>query len=190
MPIVMVTDIFGRTPALEQLCGEIGGDAQILDPYAGKTMTFGDEAEAYAFFMEHVGLDAYVELLTAKLADLSGSVALIGFSVGASAVWRLSGTPVADKVTWAACFYGSQIRHWPEVVPQFPIELILPAQEPGFSVDELADRLSGRKNVTLRRTPYGHGFMNPLSGNFSPEGYAQYAEWLRQGLSAVSHPPY
>ena len=42
MSIIIVSDIFGMTPALQKLSAEIGA-AEIIDPYSGKLMEFIDQ---------------------------------------------------------------------------------------------------------------------------------------------------
>jgi len=176
---VIVSDIFGATPALEALAGAIGPDVAIIDPYGGKTMGFSGERRAYDHFMAHVGIRAYEKILSSHLADISRVSVLIGFSVGAAAVWGISQTLTPEKTGRAVCFYGSQIRHATHVVPHIPITHIFPEMEPGFSVDDLAAALAGKKNVTVHKTAWLHGFMNPLSQNFSRTGYTAYIDALR-----------
>jgi hypothetical protein len=49
----IVTDIFGITPALEELAGAVVSVTAIIDPYSGKEMNFGAESLAYEYFMIH-----------------------------------------------------------------------------------------------------------------------------------------
>jgi len=58
MNIILVSDIFGKTPALIQLAEAIGATA-IIDPYDGVDMGFEDESKAYAYFVEQVGFEQY-----------------------------------------------------------------------------------------------------------------------------------
>ncbi len=175
---IVVSDIFGKTPALEQLCKAVGENVDIIDPYAGKYMNFANEENAYEWFVTKIGLDAYCAFLHDRIERISSPATLIGFSVGASAIWRLSGSLGPEKTVRAICFYGSQVRHMLEIDPRIPVEYILPEYEPGFNAGELAVHLSKKKNVMLHRTPYMHGFMNALSTNYSKSGYTTYIEWL------------
>ncbi len=68
---IFVSDIFGRTPALEELASGIPGDVELVDPYDGKRMDFRNEAEAYRFFCSEVGLDKYTEQLAGKIAVMT-----------------------------------------------------------------------------------------------------------------------
>jgi hypothetical protein len=176
---VIVSDIFGRTPALEDLAEAVGSVTDIIDPYGGKIMGFDTESQAYDHFMTHVGIPAYGKMLASHLADIPCVSVLIGFSVGAAAIWMISETLAPEKIGGAVCFYGSRIRHAPDIMPRIRIEHILPKKEPGFNIDDLAAALSGKKNVTVHKTPYLHGFMNRLSPNFSRDGYASGLDRLR-----------
>ena len=176
---IVLSDIFGKTKALDSLCQVLGSGVEVIDPYAGELKDFQDEEQAYAFFMANIGLDTYSSVAQSILEKTMAPVILIGFSVGASAVWRLSEYFCPGKVERAYCFYGSQVRHMTEINPRIRVEYILPKHEPGFCVDELARVLSAKKNVVLHKTPYGHGFMNELSRNFSKRGYAKFVEILR-----------
>ena len=177
---IVVSDIFGKTPELAKLCKALSGDVVVIDPYAGANMNFQTEEQAYAFFMANMGLNTYSDLLRSRLERIPPPATLIGFSVGASAVWQISESLNAEKVKRAICFYGSQIRHLTEVNPSIMVEYVLPMYEPGFSVEELASRLSGKKNVVIHETQYLHGFMNELSRNFNESGYTRYIDWLRR----------
>lgn len=180
---IVVSDIFGKTLVLNKLCKALGDDVDIIDPYGGKEMGFQTEGQAYEFFMANVGLKTYCDLLQLRIKKTPSPATLIGFSVGASAIWRISESLSTKDVKNAVCFYGSQVRHLLEIIPNIVIDFIMPRYEPGFSVDELAPRLSGIKNVFLHRTSYLHGFMNELSKNYNELGYTKYIDWLCQSAS-------
>ncbi len=171
---IVVSDIFGKTSELEELCNALKAQVEIVDPYSGKFMHFKKESEAYECFMANVGIQAYSEMLLQKIASVSNPTTLIGFSVGASVIWKVSGNLNVDFIENAICFYGSQIRNHTEVNPCTNIDLIFPVSEPGFSVSELGNILSKKSRVEVYYTPYLHGFMNSLSKNFSHVGYNEY----------------
>lgn len=177
---IVVSDIFGKTPALDKLSKALGNDVDIIDPYNGKNMEFQTEEQAYEFFTANVGLKTYCDLLQSKIKKAPAPATLIGFSVGASAVWRISESLTTQKVKNAVCFYGSQVRHLSQIRPNVVIDFIMPRYEPGFSIHELATHLSNIKNVALHKTSYLHGFMNELSKNYNAAGYTKYIDWLRQ----------
>lgn len=182
---ILVADIFGKTPALEELARAVGGEAEIIDPYMGNFLDFTYESEAYVHFMKHVGLVEYSDVLKETLKSVSTPVELVGFSVGASAAWMISDGLSSEFITRAVCFYGSQIRRWRHIDPSVEVELVLPAFEPGFDVDELARNVSGKARVRVHKTRYPHGFMNRRSRNFNLAGYEYYVDWLGQTPSAA-----
>ncbi|RLD51119.1 MAG: hypothetical protein DRJ05_18775 [Bacteroidetes bacterium] len=60
---IFITDIFGRTPELENLTNSVGGEFEIIDPYDGRLIVFADESEAYTYFMDAVSLNEYCNML-------------------------------------------------------------------------------------------------------------------------------
>lgn len=176
---LVISDIFGRTSALESLCFDLGMPCEIMDPYSGEYMGFRDEREAYAVFSCSVGLDAYAGMIQSRLAAFVHPVLVLAFSVGASALWKISDKLASETVTCATCYYGSQIRHSLEIIPDFPFNLVLPAKEPGFSVEKLANALERIPNTRIFRSDYLHGFMNKESKNYSEQGYREYMDQMK-----------
>ena len=168
--IFVISDIFGRTPALERLVQDLtvpGTCADILDPYKGTDQGFASEAHAYDAFMSRTGLESYREIVKEQLGSVKEPACLIGFSVGATAVWQISGDPAfKKKVVRAYCFYPSRIRHFPDIQPCFEIELIFPISEPAFDVNKMMALQAGKSNVTCRKEKGKHGFMNALSPHY------------------------
>jgi len=179
MKKILISDIFGKTPSLVKLSKDIDA-SKILDPYYGSYQAFKDENEAYSYFMAHVGLEKYVTILSKEIAKETSPCVLIGFSVGASAIWKLSEVLSKEHVKSAFCFYGSQIRNALNVKPRFELELIFPKQELHFDVNELITSLTGRKNLNTVKVEYLHGFMSQDSINFNHEGYSNYVSLLRK----------
>ena len=183
--LFLIADIFGRTRALETIGQELSEavpDTQIIDPYQGLDHPFETEAGAYAYFMDRVGLAPYASILTDVLADSGPDTALIGFSVGASAIWSVSDKPLFRNIKKAFCFYGSQIRQYTDIRPRFDMELIFPEQEPHFEVDELIHTLQAKDRVSCSKAKGLHGFMNELSPHFDPDCYAVFMEYLKTAL--------
>ncbi|MCF6248257.1 MAG: hypothetical protein L3J69_12990 [Desulfobacula sp.] len=65
MSIFVISDIFGKTPALKRLCDMLSKktDIEIIDPYGGIDPSFNSEALAYERFMGQVGLDKYCTII-------------------------------------------------------------------------------------------------------------------------------
>lgn len=178
MDRIVVSDIFGRTDALEEICSRFSGNTEIVDSYDSTFIEFKNENEAYFYFMSNVGLDKYCDMLREKIFQTPHTIKLIGFSVGASAIWQLSEKFSPSKVLGAVCFYGSQIRKIANINPSFQIRIILPVKEEKFSVADLLKILSQKKNVKIYKSDYLHGFMNKYSNNYNLSGYSRYLEWL------------
>lgn len=182
MSIILVSDVFGITPALLTLKNELGAHT-IIDPYKGKSMDFKNETEAYSSFINTVGLDSYVSKILKMLESLDSQTTLIGFSVGASAIWRL---PIKNEdhiIKQAFCFYGSQIRNFIKIEPSFKIHLVFPKSESHFDVAKLKEELTKKQNVITTQVEYLHGFMNYYSSNFNQVGYEQHVKLLRSNTS-------
>jgi len=177
MNLVLITDIFGITSGLLEISKQL--NAQIIDPYAGVEMHFNDEASAYAYFSENVGLDCYLEILSAKFESLNSATIAIGFSIGASVLWRYAAADTDGKLQRGYCFYGSQIRNYLQLVPNFPLQLILPKFEQHFSVAQLADDLAECKNLTIVKTGSLHGFMNRCSVNYDRQACQKQLQQLQ-----------
>lgn len=167
---LIISDIFGKTSALGTLASAIDKQAQILDPYAGKFMDFADEKQAYQQFSENVGVQQYAQKLLELVGKADKQYRIVAFSVGASALWQASTVLTQEQVSDAVGYYGSQIRYQPNLTPNFPVELVFPAMEKHFSVQDLMQQLARRENVSLRQSEYLHGFMNRCSDNFSESG--------------------
>ena len=182
MQNLIVSDVFGRTKALEKIASELSCAVDIFDPYGATNVNFKNESEAYSYFTAEVGLDKYTERLKKVIQTFSAQHNLIGFSVGASAIWRVSAQVEQKYISSATCFYGSQIRYHKNIHPTFPVHLIFPAAEEHFSVSKLITDLSGRKNTQIQQVSFNHGFMNRHSKNYDQSGYSQFMQRLVSGL--------
>lgn len=171
MQNIVVSDIFGKTEALEEFASTFTTPAEIVDPYNGQFMQFQNEQAAYTHFSKQVTLAKYSDYLYERIQNATTAINLIGFSVGASVIWKISGRQRLECVVGARGYYSSQIRHFLHVHPHFPINLIFPISEQHFSVEEVMLALEDRDNVTIRQLPYLHGFMNTHSTNFNAVGY-------------------
>jgi len=182
MATIIVSDVFGLTPALKTFANEVKASA-ILDPYCGQTMGFKNEEEAYTFFITRIGLESYLSVLSSFLDNQETDIILIGFSIGASIIWNLSGQTLNNqRINKGICFYGSQIRNFTKIQPQFPIQMILPSYEPHFNIKSLAHQLANKEHTQVSQSKYLHGFMNKYSVNFNQTGYEQQLATLKRDL--------
>lgn len=186
MEIVIASDIFGKTPELEDIAARLLSNTSrvtIVDPYQGKSKEFKNENEAYTNFQQNVGIEQYKDMLLTTINHAESDLFLIGFSIGASVIWSISGEILTHGRVKAICFYGSQIRNFLGVNPKIEIELFFPEQELHFDVANLISQLSQKRNVECYMVPYLHGFMNKRSKNFNEIGYCHYLRLLREKVA-------
>ena len=178
MNIILISDVFGKTPALIELAKALDAET-IVDPYNAIDMSFNNEAQAYAYFMDNVGLEVYLSKLVEVMKSVASASTLVGFSIGASILWQLSASPAVKNIKRGICYYGSQIRHFKAVEPLFELELVFPKKELHFDVLELQTVLAKKSNVNIIATDYLHGFMNLYSDNYDTAAYVEQLKWLR-----------
>lgn len=137
MQLIAVTDIFGKTKCFEELLRTISSSydsVEVVDPYSGEEIDFKDEEEAYGHFQKKMGLEAYFKILLKKLDGREKErVTLLGFSVGASAVWAVSEELKLFSNTKAICFYSSQVRNYLDVDPSISVDLYFSKTEPSYT---------------------------------------------------------
>jgi dienelactone hydrolase len=190
MNTIVATDIFGLTKHITDLAEAIRprrGVIEILDPYQGVRHSFADEAKAYAYFTDHVGLDAYAGCLAEKISNIADNCLVVGFSVGSAAAWKAAGDYAGNNLRAVIGLYGSQIRYHIALTPQCPVTLFFPKSEEHFDVEELINQLKGKDGIECIRTEYLHGFMNPLSQNFDEIGYSKYLVWLTDRIESLTY---
>jgi len=182
MQLIAVTDIFGRTRAFEEILENLSlsyDSVEVLDPYRGVEIDFRNEDEAYSIFQGRMGVEAYAKDLLRLLEGREKQrVTILGFSVGASAIWSISEQLKMFNNTRAILFYSSQLRHYLGVDPSIFIDVYFAKSEPHYDVEEVRAQLSKKAKVQCHTTPYSHGFMNRKSNNFNEQGYVQYLKHL------------
>lgn len=195
MNLIIIPDIFGRTPALDRLaerlciqlstvegntdtephaetCIKTALTIDIIDPYDG--LYFFREDQAYKYFKANLGVPGYSRMILEQLPKQTTPVTILGFSAGASAVWHLSCETLPCPVNFFIGFYGSQIRHFKEIQPKIDTHLIFPDYEHYFDVNDLAAQLNVRPRVSIEKAAAGHGFMNEYSIEFDPDICEKY----------------
>lgn len=182
MNLIAITDIFGKTAAFEKLISDISTnfeEIEIVDPYDGNAINFKDESDAYRYFRDKVGLNKYIGLLHEKIKNKNDSKQiLLGFSIGASAVWVISKKLQSFSNTKGICFYSSQVRNYLEITPKIEIDFYFSKNEPSYDVDDIYSKISAKPKVRCYKTAFLHGFMNTKSQNFNLEGYNKYIKIL------------
>lgn len=174
--VLLLTDIFGQCEGVERLLADLRRASAILhiiDPYQGKAQQFADEEQAYAAYSAGCGHNTYAALAAQALQNNVQPIDLaIGFSAGASALWRALPATDSSRLKQAVLFYPGQIHQHLTLKPQVPTRVIFGHSEPHFAVDDICRQLQ-QQGVTAISTPYAHGFINPASKAFDEAGYQQ-----------------
>lgn len=190
MHIVYATEIWGRTPhadVMAETLGHMAGTVTVVDPYDGENPAFASEEAAYSAYKSRCGHAEFARRVIHAASEAAEPVCLVGFSAGAGAVWAAACTIDGGNTLAAFCFYGSSIREMTNLTPSVPVELVFPDHESHFDVHALALDLDGNKGTKCHMTPYGHGFMNPLSTNFDKGGCTVWTHWLKQRVASLAH---
>lgn len=189
MNLLIVADIFGRTKPLDALASHIIEkkiNVEIVDPYNSQYRNFETEDIAYSAFQKETGLNQYTELLKQKVKNCNTErTVIVGFSVGASALWAAS-PHLDEKLFKGICFYSSQIGRHLDIKPNIEIELVFATSEPRYKVESVVAHMENLKKVTCTKTQYLHGFMNMLSKNFNEAGYLKHLKKLKKYIVCYS----
>lgn len=189
--VLLVSDIFGRCEGLRRLIDDVsvpGVSLHVIDPYQGQWQNFADEQQAYAAYSEQCGHDAYTALVQQRLTQhqaVAFDLAL-GFSAGASALWRTLAHSTAPAIKQALLFYPGQIYPYLQLTPKVPVRLVFGRSEPHFDVVSVCTELNAKTAVSAQHTRYAHGFLNPASSAFAAEGYQYYITMLKQLLAELA----
>ena len=178
MNYIIVSDIFGLTPALTKLSDAIMAKTVIIEPYDGKSQPYDIEQYYYDKFIKNSSHDNYAAKVKNVFDELDSPTVCIAFSAGASAAWRaqlLTGNPHLKKLIG---FYPSQIRNNLDVNATIPCEFIFPQHEPHFNVDDIINSLALKAGVKCSKTTFLHGFMNQYSVNFNATAFDEYTYYI------------
>ncbi len=163
MRIILASDIHGVNDQMREQFS-ILGQPIIVSPWSGDGRPFATEQEAVAEFHRHDGLASYEQ----KIGEAaSGEAALlVGFSVGATSLWRYVASLKCSTRSRAVLYYGSRIRDCPELRPRCTTSVFFAAQEPSFDPRHLALAIgkTGTQCSVIDGTR--HGFMNPCSVHY------------------------
>ena len=187
--VLLVSDIFGRCEGLRRLIVDLsapGVNLHVIDPYQGLWQNFTDEQQAYAAYSEQCGHEAYTALVAQRLTQhqaVAFDLAL-GFSAGASALWRALAHRTAPAIKQALLFYPGQIYPYLQLTPKVPVRLVFGRSEPHFDVVSVCTELNAKTAVSAQHTRYAHGFLNPASAAFDEKGYRH---WLKLIVVAFDH---
>ncbi|WP_321394994.1 dienelactone hydrolase family protein [uncultured Desulfuromusa sp.] len=181
MNLIVVSDIFGKTESINKLTAQLSpfySEVTVIDPYEGQNISFEKEEHAYRHFQQNCGIKKLTTLLEKEAINSKGKIDIIGFSVGGSSAWEISGKDMSTNIRNVVSFYSSRIREKTNVSPKCSTSLIFPATEKSFDLEPVIQAVENKQNVEVIRTNYLHGFMNSESKNFSETGYKYFSDWL------------
>ena len=169
MAIIVATDLYGVTQALkDRFLAHVKEEIIWLSPWETELNPYADEATAHQVFVANDGFTAYSHKIKKAiyLAD-SEQIRVIGFSVGATAAWLcLSEDNFKDKVE-ACLFYGSRIRNYLDRSPNCLTYTVWSEHEIAFEPAALLKDIEKLNIPAVIEPNSKHGFMNPVSKNFS-----------------------
>lgn len=184
MQIIVATDIHGTHEQLRSQLAALG-EAIVVSPWSDDGKPFATEREAVSHFHQQDGLAFYEK----KIAEVTGGKpsVLIGFSVGATSLWRYVASPQCNADSLAFLYYGSRIRDYEKLVPRCPTTAFFAENEPSFNPANLAEALSrsGAQCMVLPGTH--HGFMNPTSIHYRADIAEEQFRLLRAKISQRQH---
>jgi dienelactone hydrolase len=190
MKIIIATDIFGHEKHLDELClylSDIFDPISIITPYIENEALVCDEKEAYDRFIAECGHDKYAQKIEEAIAELDENrVLLVGFSAGASAIWRAVGENMHSNLAGFVGFYPTQIRNNLDLLPSCRTKIIFPRTENTFNVSEVASMLLCDTMIECVVTEYGHGFMNPVSMFYNKIGANTFNKSLKKDLGKLA----
>ena len=155
MKIIIATDIHGINDELRALFQDLGQEIKFLSPWPGEGSPYDNEQEAVAAFQAANGLEKYQQQI-AKETDNAPAI-LIGFSVGATALWLHSSSQLCHPQSRAHLYYEASFQ---------PANIIANLTHPHVNCTIIA----GTR----------HGFMNPHSPNFREDLAQQEVATIRR----------
>ncbi|MBA9856991.1 hypothetical protein PQH03_17535 [Ralstonia insidiosa] len=176
MKIVVASDIHGINASLRSLLAVLG-DPVILSPWLEDGCPFASEEDAVHAFHAKNGLRSYAQ----KIADVveDQPAFLIGFSVGATSLWRYIASQRCHVQSRAFLYYGSRIRDAVGLIPRCPATVVFAEHEPSFSPASVAASIAGPGVACSVIENTHHGFMNPSSRHYRPDIAGRQLELLR-----------
>ncbi|UFJ42512.1 dienelactone hydrolase family protein [Brevibacillus humidisoli] len=179
--LFVLHEIYGINRHMEHVCKTLSNHG--FDVFCPNLLNrdqpfdYCEEEAAYQHFVHQVGFEAAARKVRSVI-DSSRSryrrVFIIGYSVGATIAWLLSGETLL--CSGVVCYYGSRIRDYLEIQPITPVLLFLPQQEKSFDVGQLLAKLRDKENVTPHQLPGLHGCSDPFSPHYNQDAYRQSFE--------------
>lgn len=177
MKIIIATDIHGINQQLRTLFHDFGNEVTFLSPWHGDGSPYDNEQEAVAAFQADHGMEKYQQQI-AKEAGNAPAI-LIGFSVGATALWRHIASEQCHSQSRAYLYYGSRIRDHQTSIPRCQTRVIFAEHEASFQPANIIANITHPNVECSIIAGTHHGFMNPLSPNFNEDLARREVDYLR-----------
>jgi len=190
MKLILVPDIFGCTTEFKQYANvqksiltqilnqgveHVLVELVLIDPYQGHIFEFKNDTQAYEKYMSLGGHEHYLCLIKKVIEDNKDeNICFIGFSAGASAIWRAIDGFNSDKKCQFIGFYPSQIRNFLDIQLNIESHIIFPQTESHFEVNNVIENLAHYDLLKISHTQYQHGFMNPRSTGFNEIAFNEF----------------
>lgn len=165
--IVILHEIYGINEhilSMKRRFENEGYDTCCIDLLNNKTFNYDESEEAYSYFMNEVGFNnaksRVINYISGNLRNYD-QVYLLGYSIGATTAWLCS--EEKDLVSGVIGYYGSRIRDYLNVEPEAPVLLFFPAEEKGFDINLIIDKLKYKDKVKAYQLERLHGFADSYS---------------------------
>lgn len=181
--VILLHEIYGVNDFIKLTAdryARMGFQVFIHDMLHGQSFSYDQADEAYQYFNQNIGFDAYknVEVLIKNLKKKFRVVILAGFSVGATVAWRCCRNLLCDGII---CHYGSRIRDYSEMTPTCPVLAVF-AEQDSFDVHILAKSIDRSPMVHILRIDGPHGFMDPYSSAYDNRLTEEVYYWIENNL--------
>lgn len=183
MRIVVAADIHGVHAPLRALFHGLGAPVTFVSPWDGEGSPFASEQEAATAFHAQDGLARYQQAIAAAAGP--SPACLIGFSVGATALWLHAGSAHCHPGSHAFLYYGSRIREHTGVLPRCAVSAVFAEVEPAFTPAAVARQIASAGVACTVLPGTRHGFMNPRSPAFCAQRAQAELERIRRFLGAA-----
>lgn len=188
MSVLIITDVYGDTPAIASLARQLPVPSQIITPEIGDA-PFTRGRLAYQGFLAAGGVAAYADKIAQFLHNLAQQAApthhpiqhVIAFSAGASA-WWLQSAQLPIPIHSATLFYASRVRDHTELPSACPTHFIFAEHEEAFHPTPLVQQLRQQGHQAEIAPATQHGFMNPYAAGFSLKMQTRYIALLVEKL--------
>ena len=177
MKIVVASDIHGISVELRSQLACLGPHT-VLSPWPGEGKPFASEQEAVTAFHLQDGLTSYAR----QIADVTQRepALLIGFSVGATSLWRHVSSPDCHPDSRAFLYYGSRIRDHLTLTPRCRTAVFFAESEPSFQPEAVVNAVinTGAQCEVIPGTR--HGFMHPNSPHYRADLAQVHFQMIRR----------